>query len=92
MTLGATAAIHVMYAAFNLILAAMIGTWSFMTGYKGMATNKARAAQSHAPRPPVARTCSHLRAESGERVRRAPRMPARTRCAVRHTAARRRPA
>ena len=42
MTMGEGAALHVMYAAFNLLLGALIGTWTLMVGYKGIATNKVR--------------------------------------------------
>lgn len=42
MLLGAGAAVHVMYAAFNLILAFAFGTWTLMTGYKGIATNQSK--------------------------------------------------
>lgn len=42
MMLGAGAPVHVMYAAFNLVLAFAAGTWVLMTGYKGIATNKSK--------------------------------------------------
>ena len=42
MLLGAGEPVHVMYAAFNLILAFAAGTWTLMTGYKGIATNKSK--------------------------------------------------